>query len=94
MAMVFVQRDGSHASALAYTPTSSPTITQHTASTRYLPLRVRFASGLKRESVVHQRAWVHVLMGQGRRVYDTDTQQIVSLIMKIRGAQALKIREA
>jgi hypothetical protein len=71
-----------------------PTITQHTASTRYLPLRVRFAFGLKRESVVHQRAWVHVLMGQGRRVYDTDTQQIVSLIMKIRGAQALKIREA
>ena len=50
-----------------------PTITQHTASTRYLPLRVRFAFGLKRESVVHQRAWVHVLMGQGRRVYDTDT---------------------
>ena len=30
MAMVFVQRDGSHASALAYTPTSSPTTHHHT----------------------------------------------------------------
>ncbi|KAM0692856.1 hypothetical protein Q7P36_007413 [Cladosporium allicinum] len=28
--MVFVQRDGSHASALAYTPTSSPTTHHHT----------------------------------------------------------------
>jgi hypothetical protein len=56
----------------------SPTITQHSAGIRYLPLRVRFAFGLKRESVVHQRAWMLVHDGTGttcvRHGYTADSR--------------------